>query len=250
MTLKKVGDNMLYNLMGTAALALGLSASVSAAADLIEPASVNDWAGFYAGIHAGRGLANSDLRFDEATGFSNSDIRDGFSTALDGQLAGAQLGYNYQTNSLFLGAEADYSWSGIEGTYRNQYIGGNYYFYADADVEWLASLRARVGFVVAKAAIYGTGGIAFAGTETRVTSNYSGSGITDSDSSTRTGWVLGGGVEAKLTSNMSARLEYLHYDFESESFFYRLDPESDAYDAFGDAYLDVDILRVGVNMLF
>lgn len=241
------------NLIATAALFLGLSASVTVAADVTEPASVNDWSGFYVGLHAGSGSANSDYKFDPTSDFNNSDISDGFSTNPDGQFAGAQLGYNFQKNNILWGVEADYSWSGIEGSYRNDSLNVNYYFYGDTDVNWLASLRGRAGFVLANTAIYGTGGLAFAGAETTVTSDYAGypePGITDSDSKTRSGWVLGGGVETKITSSMTARLEYLHYDFGSESFFYRLDPESDAYDAFGDAYLDVDIVRVGVNLRF
>jgi outer membrane immunogenic protein len=153
-------------------------------------------------------------------------------------------------DSFLLGVEADASWSGMEGSYRRIEIGGGYYFNADTDVEWLASLRTRAGFVWEKALIYGTGGIAFAGSDTGITSDYSGADVSTSDSITHTGWVLGAGIETKIASNMTARLEYLHYDFGGADIFYRLDPLSDAYDAFGDAELDVDIIRLGVNILF
>ena len=33
-------------------------------------------------------------------------------------------------------------------------------------------------------------------------------------SNTHFGWVAGGGIEHMLTQNVSARVEYLHYDFD------------------------------------
>ncbi len=92
--------------------------------------------------------------------------------------------------------------------------------------------------------------LTLAGSNTDVTSDYSGVDVSISDSITHTGWVLGAGFETKISSNMTARLEYLHYDFGGADIFYRLDPLSDAYDAFGDAELDVDVIRLAVNFLF
>ncbi len=240
-------------LIGAAAMVLGLSASLCSAADLSDSASADDWSGPYAGIHAGTGKADADLQFDATTGFVGSDIEDGFSTSLEGRLAGGQVGYNWQKDNFVFGVEADATWSGVEGGYRNEYLGGNYHFQADVDVNWLTSLRARAGYVMPKTVIYGTGGVAFSRMDTKAASDYAGYPlpyISDSGSATHSGWVLGGGIETKISTNVTARLEYLHYDFGGESFFYRFDPESDAYDAFGDAYLDVDILRVGVNVRF
>lgn len=238
------------NLMGIATMVFGLSASASLADDFADAAPADDWSGFYAGLHAGWGWADSDMNFDAASDFSGTVVENGFSSNLDGPLAGAQLGYNWPVNSFLLGFEADASWSGLEGSYRRIEIGGGYYFNADSDVDWLASLRARAGLIWESTLLYGTGGIAFAGSNTDVTSDYSGVDVSISDSITHTGWVLGAGFETKISSNMTARLEYLHYDFGGADIFYRLDPLSDAYDAFGDAELDVDVIRLAVNFLF
>ena len=238
------------NLMGIATVVLGLSASASIAADFVEAAPADDWSGFYAGLHAGWGWADADMNFDAASDFGGTVVENGFSSNLDGPLAGAQLGYNWQVNSFLLGIETDASWSGLEGSNHIIEIGGGYYFNADSDLEWLASLRARAGLIWESTLLYGTGGVAFASLESNVTSDYSGVDVSTSESITHTGWVLGAGIETKITSNMTARLEYLHYDFGGADIFYRLDPLSDAYDAFGDAQLDVDVIRLGVNILF
>ena len=218
-------------IFGTAAMVLGLSASLCAAADLNDAASAKDWSGLYAGLHAGTGKANADLRFDAASDFGGSDIEDGFSTSLDGRLAGGQVGYNWQKDNFVFGVEADATLGGIAGSYRNDNLSVNYHFHADVDVNWITSLRARVGYVLPKTVIYSTGGIAYSRMDTKAATDYAGYPlpyISDSASATHSGWVLGGGIETKLATNMTARLEYLHYDFGGESFFYRFDPGSDA----------------------
>ena len=43
-----------------------------------------------------------------------------------------------------------------------------------------------------------------------------------------------------LTSNISIRLEYLHYEFSGKDFFFQLDPTPDSYDLFGENDLDID----------
>jgi outer membrane immunogenic protein len=68
--------------------------------------------------------------------------------------------------------------------------------------------------------IYGTGGVAYGGG----TSNFSafdsttGSFWTSSPSSTRVGWVIGGGVEYALTNNITIKGEYLYADLGSDKF--------------------------------
>jgi opacity protein-like surface antigen len=73
---------------------------------------------------------------------------------------------------------------------------------------------------------------------------------TDSDSETHIGWVLGCGIEAILVSDIMGRIEFLHYEFDDKDFFFRFDPQSDAYNLFGNTDFDVNVVRASVNILF
>lgn len=234
-----------------------LSTGVAVAADAVVDEVVVvenafDWSGVYVGAHLGYGWGNASFFSSEDDDFGNDDF-DGsptFSPDPDGVLAGIQAGYNWQTNSFVFGVEADASWSGMDGDASDTLQSGSYFLDADTDIEWLASLRGRAGFAWDRFMFYGTGGIAFARTETNITSDFSGTVVSTSHSDDQTGWVLGGGVEAMVTSNVSLRLEYLHYDFGDDNYFYQMDTVPDSYDLFGDADLDVDAIRLGVNFHF
>ncbi len=95
----------------------------------------------------------------------------------DGAVIGGQIGVNWQFGSFVLGAEADGSWVDFGA------------------VDSVESIRLRGGFAFDRFLAYGTGGAAFE----------------DFDD---LGWVAGGGVEYAFTDNVSAGVEFLHYDFD------------------------------------
>ncbi len=64
-------------------------------------------------------------------------------------------------------------------------------------------MRGRLGYAYDRYLIYGTGGVAFGDIKNA------------GASTTRTGWTLGAGIEAALTSNVTGRLEYRHTDLGS-----------------------------------
>lgn len=98
-------------------------------------------------------------------------------------IGGAHLGYNWQTpSSWVIGVEGDVNFA--EG------------------VDYLASARGRLGYAFGRTLLYGTGGVAFAG--------FDEVGINEEE----TGWVAGGGLEAKVKENLSLGLEALYYDFD------------------------------------
>jgi outer membrane immunogenic protein len=240
-----------------ASLALGLMIQGAEAADMstIPPEPMEDWSGFYIGLHGGWGWGDADFSIRDSDFTDNSVLENGFSTDLDGPVAGAQIGFNWQINNFLLGIEADGSWSGIDGDLRIEDIEPpppGYPFNADTDIDWLASIRGRAGLVWNTILLYATGGIAFASLDVDADTTVAGypTTIHDSDSGTTTGWVLGGGVEAMLGSNITGRLEFLHYDFSNEELSFNFDPQSDSYflDVEGD--LDVNVIRAGLNFLF
>jgi outer membrane immunogenic protein len=187
--------------------AVGVLAHDAAGADLgnqrgrgriatIEPAPVPDavpfsWTGLYVGAHAGYGW--SDVEWQDGA----------FSASHDGSgwLAGGQAGYNLQAGRFVYGVEADVSSGWIDG-------GGD--GCCGHSVDWLYSVRGRLGLasIDNRWLFYATGGAAWADVEYR-SAGFSG------HSETQMGWVAGGGIERALTPRLTARVEYLYYDFDS-----------------------------------
>ncbi len=165
------------------------------AAGLSAPASAQDyysaypaiWTGFYAGAHGGYGWA-----LDEPGGFDVS-----------GGLLGMHAGYNYQMGQTVLGIEGDYTGSWMEDT-RGSGAGP-----VTLDVDYFASLRARLGYTVGSALVYGTIGYAWAEAGT--------SGLGVGRTSDFGGLVLGAGVDYKFAPNWSARVEGLSYWLEPDN---------------------------------
>lgn len=191
------------------ALFLGLVACcilapATAAADLGEPKRGRvsaepvpyqapfTWTGFYVGTHLGYGWSDIDWQ-ESAPSFNGS--HDG-----SGWLAGGQVGYNWQAGRFVYGVEADLSSTSIDG--GNGCCGHS--------VNWLGSVRGRAGITGSdnRTLFYVTAGAAWADIE------YASIG---SHSDTHFGWVAGAGIERALTPNLTARAEYLYYDFDSTS---------------------------------
>lgn len=165
---------------------------------------VTNWSGVYLGGQFGLGWG---------------DVGDG---NLDGPLAGGTIGINGQWGQVLFGAEADGSWSGLKGTFRNN----------DFEMNALGTIRGRVGYAFDRFVAYGTGGVAFSSLEKT-------SGRTDS--ATYFGWTAGAGMEVALTGNISAKLEYLYVDLDSQDFrFGRSQPVD----------LSANLVRAGLNYRF
>lgn len=236
----------------TAAIALAASSALAADIPVYEPAPaapvaapvVTTWTGFYAGLHAGYGWGDRHFDYDEDSFLSDCcDISaEGFDYDPNGLVAGGQIGFNYQWNYVVLGIEGDASWSHMDDELHIED-----YFRSDLDVDvsidWLASIRGRLGLAFDRFMAYGTGGVAWAGVETDVDHG----GNSSSDGQTHHGWVAGLGVEAMVTDMVTVRAEYLHYEFGEEDYDYTDELGSASY---GQADLDADVVRVGVNVLF
>ena len=176
-------------------------------ADPLVAAPLFNWTGFYIGANAGYGWAS-------AAGVSPS----GFN-------GGGQLGFNYQMpGGIVLGVETDLSLSGMSDT-----VGGVRY-----DVGYLGSLRGRVGVAADRVLFYGTGGLGYGRGELAI------GGLANRQ--THWGWALGAGVEAMVTPQVSARVEYLYMNLGSETYASVLGPVN--------VGLTSNLLRAGVNYKF
>jgi len=160
-----------------------------------------------------------------------------------GFIGGGQFGYNYQFSHLFVaGFEADIQ--GLSGAHKRSSSAiplldgqsegeGNIASVVTnstttRDLSYLGTLRARIGVLaVPSFLLYATGGLAYGGVKSDTTIAQS---VTNTDrpppstltsgsfSGTRVGYVVGGGGEWMLSSNWSAKLEYLHYDLGSATY--------------------------------
>jgi outer membrane immunogenic protein len=157
-------------------------------------APMYNWTGFYLGINGGGAFGNSDWN---GLGVSNSP---------GGGMVGGTIGYNWQMNGPWvLGLEGDIDWADIKGNSSSPAcIGGG----CSTKNNWLGTARGRVGYSFDRWMPYITGGAAFGDVEA------SHPGFTGM-SSTQLGWTAGLGIEFAVMNNITAKVEYLHYDLGS-----------------------------------
>lgn len=220
--------------LGVAALCVGaLTASAAYAGD--RPATMpSSWAGSYAGLHGGYGWGSSRVGLDALiwgeptpwfTALDSTDMPGTYRFGADGFLGGLQVGHNFQSGASVFGVEADISYAGISGRFveSSSYTGGSppttkpYILNLEQKLDWLATLRVRLGQTYGDSLLfYGTGGLAIGNVRDTIFWEQTGVGGTDyfgSKSKTRAGWTVGAGAEYRLAGNLSAKIEYLYYDF-------------------------------------
>ena len=146
-----------------------------------------NWSGLYAGVNGGYGEVSE-----------NTNINGGF--------GGGQIGYNIQRGNIVFGGEADIQ-------------GANITTSGAPSVDYFGTVRARAGYAIDRALVYGTGGFAYGGSNNSNTAHNTGDG-----------WVAGGGVEYKLNPTWSVKGEYQHLEFTSDT------PKT-----------GIDTFRIGVN---
>ncbi|MBK8769162.1 MAG: porin family protein [Rhizobiales bacterium] len=196
-----------YLLAAVAVFALSPAAH---AADFIPDAGY-DWTGLYAGLNAG--YAWTDTSGTDIDGWT---VIDGETINADGGafVGGAQLGYNWQFNSLLAGVETDINYVG--GSDTGTTVSAPFDNHVESDGGILGTLRLRAGFAADRFLVYGTGGLAFGDIGTHWYDDGGTFGL-DTGSNMRVGWAAGAGVEYAVTDSASVKLEYLHFDLGSET---------------------------------
>src|SRR5215813_13260615 len=196
-----------------------------------------EWTGINFGVNAGYGWAqgSSNTVFGGAVGntllASGLVIPAGATTALGlgatelggtsllgsssprGGIAGGQIGFNWQAGMVVFGAELDAQWSGqsnavllsctppTRGCTATEAI----------KIRSLTTGRARIGLAFDWLMPYVTAGGALVNARDDLTVTVGGLTANFQPlSGTTLGWTAGAGVDVALSSNWSARLEYLH----------------------------------------
>ncbi|HSM20443.1 MAG TPA: outer membrane beta-barrel protein, partial [Hyphomicrobiales bacterium] len=78
------------------------------------------------------------------------------------------------------------------------------------ELDWLGTVRARLGVPMGRTMPYVTGGFAY-GEATRTAAG-------TSDSASHTGYTVGGGLEQALSDRASAKIEYQYVDLGEETY--------------------------------
>lgn len=153
--------------------------STAQAADVYDPATNLEW---YVGIFGG-GM------FADTSAFAGADDTFG--------IAGGIAGVTIRQDTFFYGLEADFG--GVFGGPDNAFCG------SVCDANWKAHVRGRVGISASMFDVFVAGGLAIAELD----------GGLFGGEQTRTGWSIGGGVEAPFAETLKARVEVLYDDFGS-----------------------------------
>jgi outer membrane immunogenic protein len=241
-------------------IAAGIAVSAVAVPALAAPPSIApsyNWSGFYVGAHAGYRWADADFTsaaysFNPGSGTINFPARSE-NYNLNGGIFGLQTGYNYMFAPQWLiGIEGDWSWGhasdstafraivGLDGLTLNRV--------SEVELNWEATIRARVGYAAGPWLLYVTGGGAFAHVKWSEVSTLSGptsrTAAWNADK-TLTGFAVGAGVEYMFSPNWIGRFEYLFEDFGSFDVPHGFSPQVGNLDL-----SNVQKVRVGISYKF
>ena len=242
-----------------------------------------NWTGGYVGVNVGFGGGidhyNTNLNgattttqgpdqygnYDQQTSPFSANASDGQRS--NGVIGGAQVGFNYELGgcgclggfgggfgrNIVVGVEADFDGTGISsGSALSSFASGFPFGYAqnvavNNQINYLGTVRGRLGYAFDRVLVYGTGGFAYANTTTSL--NVPANNISTTSSQFHTGYVFGAGVEVAVTNNVLLRAEYLRAELDEKTV------SSGAIPWTGFNYnvnerTDVNIVRAGLDYKF
>jgi outer membrane immunogenic protein len=167
-----------------------------------------DWTGLYFGVNAGYGSASGSSTTAFTGAFSGTNLVG--SSSLRGGIAGGQIGSNWQAGMFVFGGEVDFQWSGQQATASVVCTPGCIASEA-VNIKLFATGRARIGLAFDWFLPYVTAGGALVSAQDKLTMTVGGiTGNFNALSNNTAGWTAGAGFDVALSSNWSARFEYLH----------------------------------------
>ena len=177
--------------------AAGLLSGSAVAADLPTKAPLYkapivappyNWSGFYLGANFGGGWSNGSLNIP------GNNLYGGLTEFI----GGVQAGYNFQTGHFLFGVEGDFDGASFGHPFLPTPTLGS------VDERWIGTAAGRVGLVNDRWLVFaklGGGWVNGSATVNLPSTFWSGS-------STRSGWLAGGGIEYGFKSHWTVKLEY------------------------------------------
>jgi outer membrane immunogenic protein len=173
-----------------------------------------NWNGFYVGGNVGYSWGKSDFDYTFGPGAGNGGSG---SSKPKGVLGGVGAGFNWQNKQLLLGLEADIQVTGQKGDSLTLCTPGDpsctrTFGTVTQKLPMFGTFRGRIGYVSAADdwLLYVTGGLAWGRLKTEATGQIAGVPFAVDASTTKTGSVIGGGVEKVISKNWTVKLEYLY----------------------------------------
>jgi outer membrane immunogenic protein len=221
------------------AFAADLPVRGPAAAPIPAAPPVYNWTGFYVGVNGGWGWSSFDTTFAPGQFPNTIDFTTQLlHTSVNSAVFGGQLGYNWQLNNWVLGVEGDFDGTSMHDTQQiafptargggaGDFLGAIDVFSATNRIDWLASVRGRIGVLWGPGLLYFTGGGAWEEVKRSLfvldhsgvvgpppPGTVAGEIATSATfSSVRPGFVVGGGYEWLIAPHWTVRGEYLFYNF-------------------------------------
>jgi outer membrane immunogenic protein len=278
-------------LLGLGTFAAMVLGSAAQAADMPlkapppPPPPMYNWTGFYIGGHIGGAWAdrNGNDRFDGEnrcfwgggeSGYFCFDENHGFGRNNGRFIGGGQIGFNYQVNQWVWGVEGQISAIGSSnnddacGFVTFNEVGRDHLFNCGNRGNWIASIAARLGVTFGQTGnwlLYVKGGGAFADSRFGVRLRDDCAAVFNTyicdpnnfafnnNDSTRTGWMVGVGLEYGAWGNWSWKLEYNFMDFGHRNIHFDnavLNCDCDIIRRDLNADLSVSVVKFGLNYRF
>lgn len=189
-------------------------------------AAADAWAGPYFGLFAGygRGDAGAAEPYDGNFGFFYNFTSNPYSLNVDGALAGATAGYNWQRGTMVTGIEGEIGYFGLNGSAidPNGTASGTPDTTTTFKSDGYGALNLRLGVVTGGVLLYAKGGVAALNARASTIdpciappATCGTTTLTTQGRKTMVGWSLGGGAEWALGPRWTARLDYSYFDFGS-----------------------------------
>jgi outer membrane immunogenic protein len=221
-----------------AAALLPFFATSSFAADMAVKAppppapATPSWTGFYVGGNVGYGWSGATGNgitsiFDPGgVGFVGYNAVGGLqfpSVSPSGAIGGVQAGYNLQIAHWVWGLVTDFQFSNMtaNGSFNIPAIGifVPEVHTSSARIDWLETVRGRVGYAWNNWQPYLSGGLAYGKVSGSMTEFVPSSGffLSGTNNTTKVGWTIGGGVDYALSRYWTAGVDYLYFDVGSDT---------------------------------
>jgi len=245
------------------------------------------WTGFYIGANGGGGSSHTDFSLTQVTPFGPTANSGSFDSG--GGILGGQIGFNYEfpLAHVVIGIEGDGDWSTINGTNTGcaTFTGGFFTGFTsgcatnNVRLDNFETVRGRLGYAFntnsvpfPSVLLYATGGGAWGNANGNSNATciaapgspcssgspltggvpFTGGGATFH--STDSGWTAGAGFEWAFFQHWTARIEYLHLQFNNTNTNYTTTVTTAAGTGVATTHISsntgVDVVRFGVNYLF